>query len=82
MKSKTRAAWRAAVAEPDTLPPLRGNAGKGGFAVDLSSEAQSRRGQANKGKTPWRCGPICNTKAAHARFAAHNLKIDRRKVKP
>jgi hypothetical protein len=49
-----------------------------GFAADLSSEAQSRRAKANKGRTPWRCGAICNTKKAHESFAAFNSKLDRR----
>lgn len=50
-----------------------------GFAADLSSEAQSRRAKKNKGRTPWRCGPICPTRKAHASFQAYNVKIDNRK---
>lgn len=50
----------------------------GGFALDLSSEAQSRRAKQNRGKTPWRCGPICDTPRAHNKFAADNRKVDLR----
>lgn len=49
-----------------------------GFAADLSSEAQSARATANKGKTPWRCGPICSTRKAVERFEKFNRKEDRR----
>jgi hypothetical protein len=45
-----------------------------GFAADLSSEAQSRRAKQNKGRTPWRCGPICSTRKANERFDEFNRK--------
>lgn len=49
-----------------------------GFMDDLSSEAQSARAKQNRGKTPWRCGPICPTRKAHDRFAEYNRKTDKR----
>jgi hypothetical protein len=51
---------------------------KTGFASDTTGPAQSRRAKANKGKTPWRCGPMCPTKKARARFDSHHIKIDLR----
>ena len=53
-----------------------------GFRNDTSSAAQSRRGKLNKGKTPWRCGPICSTRKARERFDSHHVKLDLRKPKP
>lgn len=51
---------------------------KNGFMSDLSSEAQSRRAKANKGKSPWRCGPICGSRKAHDKFKADHVNIDKR----
>ena len=53
-----------------------------GFREDTSPAAQSRRGKLNKGKTPWRCGPICFTKKSRERFDSHHVKLDLRKPKP
>jgi hypothetical protein len=49
-----------------------------GFTKDLSPEAQSRRARENKGLTPWRCGPICASRKAHAKFQADHVQVDRR----
>lgn len=32
----------------------------------------------NRGKTPWRCGPICPTRKAHDKFKADHVQVDRR----
>lgn len=49
-----------------------------GFRADMSSEAQSRRAKKNRGKTPWRAGPICPTRKAHDKFERDNKKVDLR----
>lgn len=52
-----------------------------GFREDTSSAAQSRRAKLNKGKSPWRMGPICPTKKARERFDSHHVKVDLRTPK-
>lgn len=47
---------------------------KRGFMDDLSSEAQSARARRNKGKSPWRTGPICPTRKAQESYAKFKTK--------
>lgn len=49
-----------------------------GFRADMSSEAQSRRAKKNRGKTPWRAGPICPTRKAHDKFERDHKNLDLR----
>lgn len=52
---------------------------KTGFAADTTSAAQSKRGTANKGKTPWRNGPSCIGRKARA---SHQLYLQNAPAKP
>lgn len=54
----------------------------GHWTKSLTPEEVSRRmsetARANKGKSPWRCGPICKSRKAQEKFMADHVNIDTR----